>query len=72
MSERLLETLVSWCKENEILSLYLGTMKQFKAAQAFYTKNGFNRISKSKLPKNLLNNPLDKVFFEKKLRPQLS
>ncbi len=65
VSKKLLETAIGWCKENSISKIYLGTMSQFKAAQSFYTKNGFIQISKSELPNNFLNNPLDNVFFVK-------
>lgn len=63
ISKTLLETVIEWCKENNISKLYLGTMNQFKAAQSFYKKNGFKEITKNELPYNFLNNPLDKVFF---------
>jgi len=63
VSKKLLETVIKWCEKNSISKLYLGTMNQFKAAQAFYEKNGFKQISRNELPNNFLNNPLDKVFF---------
>lgn len=62
-SKLLLETAVDWCTENGIKQIYLGTMDQFKAAQSFYLKNGFGRISENELPNNFLINPLDNVFF---------
>jgi N-acetylglutamate synthase-like GNAT family acetyltransferase len=64
ISKLLLQTVTNWCEENKILKIYLGTMSQFKAAQIFYEENGFERILKSELPKDFLNNPLDKVFFQ--------
>ncbi|PKV51547.1 N-acetylglutamate synthase-like GNAT family acetyltransferase [Aquimarina sp. MAR_2010_214] len=67
ISKLLLETVINWCEQNDIPKIYLGTMNQFKAAQVFYKKNGFNRISENELPSNFLNNPLDKVFFEQNL-----
>lgn len=63
ISKKLLEIVIEWCKENNVSKIYLGTMNQFKAAQSFYTKNGFTQIPKSELPNNFLNNPLDNVFF---------
>ena len=45
-------------------------MNQFIAAQSFYRKNGFKQIPESELPKNFLNNPLDKVFFVQDLNNQ--
>lgn len=67
VSKKLLEIVIEWCKENSVSTLYLGTMNQFKAAQSFYKKNGFTQISKSELPINFLNNPLDNVFFVQEL-----
>lgn len=63
VSKTLLETSSKWCKKNRISKLYLGTMRQFKAAQSFYKKNGFIEIPKSELPTDFFNNPLDTVFF---------
>jgi len=64
ISKLLLETVIHWCEQNDISKIYLGTMDQFKAAQLFYRKNGFKRISQNELPKDFLKNPLDTVFFE--------
>jgi len=64
ISKLLLETVMNWCEQNDISKIYLGTMHQFKAAQLFYEKNGFKRISQSELPKEFLKNPLDTVFFK--------
>jgi N-acetylglutamate synthase-like GNAT family acetyltransferase len=44
--------------------LFLGTMIQFKAAQAFYVKHGFIGISEDELPADFVKNPVDKVFFK--------
>ena len=65
ISKILLETVIKWCEENRVSKLYLGTMQQFKAAQSFYKKKGFKRISEDELPLSFINNPLDNVFFEK-------
>lgn len=63
VSKLLLSTAIDWCRNNHIPKLYLGTMKQFKAAQAFYKKNGFEQISANELPKSFVKNPVDSVFF---------
>lgn len=68
ISKRLLKTVIEWSEENRISKLYLGTMKQFKAAQSFYEKNGFKQIQRNELPHNFPNNPLDKVFFVQNLK----
>ena len=67
VSKLLLQTAINWCIENSINQIYLGTMKQFKAAQVFYEKNGFRRISENELPNGFLNNPLDEIFFQREL-----
>jgi hypothetical protein len=38
-------------------------MDQFKAAQKFYEKNGFIKITENQLPKNFIHNPIDRVFY---------
>lgn len=45
-------------------SLYLGTMDQFKAAQRFYDKNGFVRISRETLPQKMPVSPVDTIFYQ--------
>jgi N-acetylglutamate synthase-like GNAT family acetyltransferase len=68
LSYLLLQKAMDCCLKNEIETLYLGTMWQFKAAQKFYQKNGFKEIQEKELPKNFLGNPLDKIFFYKKIK----
>lgn len=67
ISKLLLQTAINWCIENGIEQIYLGTMDQFKAAQMFYLKNGFESISKNELPNDFLHNQLDNVFFVRNL-----
>lgn len=67
LSRLLLQKAMHCCLETEIEGIYLGTMAQFKAAQNFYQKNGFKRILGNELPGNFLGNPLDSVFFYKKI-----
>ena len=71
VSTLLMETVINWCKQNDIPKIYIGTMNQFKAAQLFYKKNGFKRIPEKELPNNFINNSLDKVFFEQNLKPNV-
>lgn len=66
VSQRLLLTALNWCNSENIPNIYLGTMKQFIAAQRFYEKNGFHKIEKNQLPEKFILNPLDTVFYEKK------
>lgn len=67
ISKLLLETVINWCKAQQISRIYLGTMNQFKAAQVFYVRNGFHQIPSRYLPHDFLRNPLDDVFFIKDL-----
>lgn len=67
ISQLLLQTVLDWCVQNNVNQIYLGTMHQFKAAQIFYEKNGFQRISETELPSTFLTNPLDAVFYQRKL-----
>lgn len=63
VSQLLLKTTVDWCRTNHFEQIYLGTMAQFKAAQSFYEKNGFIKITANALPENFINNPIDDVFY---------
>ncbi len=47
--------------------MYLGTMAQFKAAQRFYEKHGFDAIAEDQLPADFPGNVVDTVFYKKKL-----
>ncbi|GAA4884062.1 hypothetical protein GCM10023311_02990 [Flaviramulus aquimarinus] len=67
VSNSLLQTSFNWCIKNGIEQIYLGTMDQFIGAHKFYLKNGFQRISKNNLPDGFLSNPMDNVFFQRKL-----
>ena len=63
----LLNKVFDWCNSESINTIYLGTMNQFKAAHKFYEKNGFEKISRNKLPSDFTTNPIDDVFYKKKL-----
>tara|TARA_R110002073_G_scaffold279026_1_gene442782 strand:+ start:13603 stop:14088 length:486 start_codon:yes stop_codon:yes gene_type:complete len=64
ISKLLLYTVIEWCRENGLSKIFLGTMSQFKAAQAFYKKNGFHTINEGELPIDFIKNSLDTVFFQ--------
>ncbi|SHF36695.1 GNAT family N-acetyltransferase [Pedobacter caeni] len=63
LAQRLLETLVQYCKDNEIKHLYLGTVSVLQAAMRFYERNGFEQIEKSALPKSFPLMSADNVFY---------
>lgn len=50
IAQKLLETLIAYCRTNEINDLYLGTVSILSAALRFYEKNGFVEIQKEALP----------------------
>lgn len=63
VSHLLLQTAINSCKKRAIEKVYLGTMIQFKAAQKFYLKHGFEEIQEKELPDAFPKNPIDKVFY---------
>jgi GNAT superfamily N-acetyltransferase len=65
ISQMLLEKVYDWCLTENINSIYLGTMNQFKAAQKFYEKNEFQKIMDNELPLSFNANPIDTVFYKK-------
>jgi GNAT superfamily N-acetyltransferase len=64
---KLMETALEWARQNGAHEVFLGTMSQFEAAQRFYLKNGFLQISENELPFLYPQNPMDTVFFAKKI-----
>ena len=67
ISQMLLEKVFDWCSAENISTIYLGTMNQFKAAHKFYGKNGFQKIMNNELPLSFIANPIDDVFYKKNL-----
>lgn len=63
IAEQLLNVLIREAKQLGFRNIYLGTMKQFAAAQKFYEKNGFIRIRKEELPAGMNLSPLDTIFY---------
>jgi N-acetylglutamate synthase-like GNAT family acetyltransferase len=63
VAQLLLNTLISYCKENNITSLYLGTQEVLQAAARFYIKNNFDRIDKGQLPVGFPLMPVDNAFY---------
>ncbi|MFN7039458.1 MAG: GNAT family N-acetyltransferase [Alphaproteobacteria bacterium] len=63
VAQKLFSKLVLVAEKHKFNSLYLGTVDKLKAAQRFYEKRGFMKISKNILPKNFEICPVDTVFF---------
>ncbi|AZA54846.1 GNAT family N-acetyltransferase [Chryseobacterium sp. G0201] len=62
IAQKLLETLISYCNENGIDELYLGTVSILKAALRFYERNHFTIINKESLPAKFPLMSADNVF----------
>lgn len=60
----LMNTAFEWGRRHSAKRVYLGTMKQFKAAQKFYEKNGFVSIKEEELPADYPANPMDTLFYK--------
>lgn len=60
----LLQNIVNWANENNLNSIYLGTMAQFTRAQNFYTRQNFVPIDKELLPIDFPLNPLDTLYYK--------
>lgn len=67
LAELLLQKALTWCKKENMDTIYLRTMNKFKAAHKFYEKNGFWQIDKTSLPIDFINNPVDDVFYKKNI-----
>lgn len=59
----LLRTVVDWGRSQGVKRIYLGTMAQFKAAQRFYLKHGFQEVAIETLPCDLSVNPIDTLHY---------
>jgi N-acetylglutamate synthase-like GNAT family acetyltransferase len=67
ISKAFMETVYQYATNKLINTLYLGTMGQFVVAQHFYRKQGFEEIGRTELPEDFKPNPVDSIFFKKKL-----
>lgn len=63
IAQILLEILISFCRENRIDELYLGTVSVLKAAQRFYERNDFAKIKKETLPERFPLMSADDIFY---------
>lgn len=64
VSNKLLDTLITWSKHKQVDTIYLGTTSQFLAAHRFYEKNNFISITKKDLPKAFPLLAVDTVFYK--------
>jgi GNAT superfamily N-acetyltransferase len=68
IAQKLLDTLLEYCNENQIDDLYLGTITVLEAALRFYERNHFIRIEKESLPNTFPVMSADNVFCHLKLK----
>jgi len=62
IAQKLLEILITYCHENGIEEVYLGTVSILKAALRFYERNHFKIIEKEHLPAKFPLMSADNVF----------
>lgn len=60
---RLLDTLLSWSRQQRFRKVFLGTTSQYHAAHRFYEKNGFVEIEKQNLPGTFPVMAVDSKFY---------
>lgn len=63
IAQKLLETLVAYCRDQNISDVYLGTVEMLKAAHRFYEKNDFNHIAVADLPSYFPRMMADNKFY---------
>lgn len=67
VAKRLLDTLLHWCQERGVKTIFLGTTSKFLAAHRFYEKNGFSEIDRSQLPASFPVMAVDTKFYARAL-----
>tara|TARA_R110000796_G_scaffold185330_2_gene301995 strand:+ start:92809 stop:93285 length:477 start_codon:yes stop_codon:yes gene_type:complete len=68
VAKLLLQTAIDASENDQLECIYLGTMTQFRAAQSFYQKHGFQQIDEKELPADFLRNPIDTLFYKLSLK----
>jgi len=63
IAQKLLETLLTFCRDQHITDVYLGTVDILKAAHRFYEKNDFNSIAVADLPAYFPRMMADNKFY---------
>jgi N-acetylglutamate synthase-like GNAT family acetyltransferase len=63
IAQRLLETLLDYCRNHGITDIYLGTVDVLKAAHRFYERNNFERINADDLPSYFPRMAIDTIFY---------
>jgi N-acetylglutamate synthase-like GNAT family acetyltransferase len=67
VAQRLLGTLLGWCRDRGVDEVWLGTTEKFLAAHRFYEKNGFDRVAPQALPRSFPVMAVDTRFYRRSL-----
>lgn len=62
-AKKLLDTVLSWSKDHDVKTIYLGTTLSFKAAHRFYEKHGFCEIARKDMPPYCQPMDCDEKFY---------
>ncbi len=62
IGQRLFDRMLTYCRQFDITTLYLGTRTQLEAALRFYDRNGFLTVPKETLPADFPVMSVDNVF----------
>ncbi|MCF3108977.1 GNAT family N-acetyltransferase [Niabella sp. CC-SYL272] len=68
IARELLDTLIRYCRQQQIKTLYLGTVHLLKAAMRFYEKQGFTPVAETELPSFFPRMPVDNRFYTLSLK----
>ena len=63
-AQLLLNTLLQYCRDQQLMHIYLGTVHQLKAAHRFYERNGFSAIDVIDLPTYFPLMKTDNMFYQ--------
>lgn len=60
----LLQTLLTWCRDQGLREVFLGTTAKYLAAHRFYEKHGFVEVPRAALPASFPAMSLDTKFYK--------
>jgi GNAT superfamily N-acetyltransferase len=50
VGQSLINTVFDWCRQHDIVQIFLGSTNRMKGAHRFYEKNGFVELQREQLP----------------------
>lgn len=63
VAQRLMQVVVHWCKQKEVIEILLGTTEKYLAAHRFYEKNSFVQVRLRDLPPYFPRMAVDSRFY---------